>query len=111
VTAALLERGRERFEIFCTPCHGQSGHGDGLVVQRGFPRPPDLHDPALLAAPDRHFYEVITRGYGAMFAYGSRVPPADRWAIVAYVRALQLAGHAEMASLPDDMRSRLEATP
>jgi mono/diheme cytochrome c family protein len=111
VTAALLARGRERFEIFCSPCHGRGGSGDGLVVQRGFPRPPDFHEDALLRAPSQHFFDVITHGYGVMFPYGSRVPPADRWAIVAYIRALQLAGHAEVAALPSDIRKKAEATP
>jgi mono/diheme cytochrome c family protein len=111
VTAVLLDRGHERYDIFCVPCHGRSGSGDGLVVQRGFPHPPDFHDAALRNAPSRHFFDVITHGYGVMFPYGSRVPPADRWAIVAYIRALQLAGHAEVAMLPADIRARAEATP
>jgi mono/diheme cytochrome c family protein len=111
MTMALMERGRERFGIFCTPCHGPVGDGDGMVVQRGMPRPPSYQDARLRAADDRHFIDVITRGHGAMYAYAARVPPADRWAIVAYIRALQLAGHAEVAMLPDDIRARAEATP
>jgi mono/diheme cytochrome c family protein len=111
VTLALLEQGRQRYGIFCTPCHGPAGNGDGLVVRRGFPQPPDFHDEALRKAPSRHFFDVITGGYGVMFPYGSRIPPADRWAIVAYIRALQLAGHAEVAMLPADIRARAEAAP
>ena len=104
---ALLQRGRERFEIFCAPCHDYTGHGDGRVVQRGFPHPPDFHSPALLTAPDKHFFDVITNGYGAMFSYAARVPPADRWAIVAYIRALQYAEQVPAADLTPDLRARL----
>lgn len=85
MSAALLARGRERFDIFCAPCHSRTGNGDGMIVQRGMPRPPSLHDARLRAAPDRHILQVITHGYGAMYAYADRVPPDDRWAIAAYV--------------------------
>ncbi len=111
VTLDLLERGRERYGIFCSPCHARTGQGNGLVVQAGFPRPPSLHDPALLSVPDRHFYDVITHGYGAMHSYAARVPKADRWAIAAYIRALQLSRRAPAAALPEDLRARLEAQP
>ena len=104
VPSALVQRGRERFDIFCAPCHGPTGEGDGMIVQRGFPAPPSFHDPGLIAAPDRHFYDVISNGFGVMFPYGSRVPPADRWAIVAYVRALQLAFRTPVALLPPGER-------
>ena len=89
MTLALVERGRERFNIFCSECHGTAGDGDGTVVQRGFPHPPSFHDPRLIAAPDEHFVDVITHGHGIMYSYADRVPPADRWAIAAYIRALQ----------------------
>jgi mono/diheme cytochrome c family protein len=89
MTLALVKRGRERFNIFCSECHGFSGDADGMVVQRGFPRPPSFHEVRLVNAPDEHFVEVITHGYGAMYSYADRVPPADRWAIAAYIRALQ----------------------
>ena len=89
MSLALVQRGRERFEIFCTPCHGRSGDGNGIVVQRGFPRPPDYTAPRLVNAPDRYFFDVITNGHGAMYSYADRVPPKDRWAITAYIRALQ----------------------
>src|SRR5579871_3866641 len=91
VTPQLLARGRERFGIFCSPCHGFDGSADGIIVARGFPRPPSFHDPALRTAPAHLFFDTITRGYGAMYSYGDRVPPDDRWAIVAYIRALQLS--------------------
>ena len=97
VPLAVVTRGRERYDIFCAPCHSPVGDGEGMIVQRGFPRPPSFHDPGLIAAPDRHFYDVITHGYGVMFPYAARVPPADRWAIVAYIRALQLSQHAPAA--------------
>lgn len=100
-TAALLARGRERFDIYCSPCHGLDGQGDGMVVQRGFPRPPSYLDPRLLAAPAGTFYDAITKGYGVMFSYASRVEPRDRWAIVAYIRALQLSQHATLADAPE----------
>jgi mono/diheme cytochrome c family protein len=109
VDTAMLKRGEERFGIFCTPCHSPLGDGDGLVVRRGFPRPPTFHQAALRNAPDSHFYDVITHGYGAMAPYANRVPPADRWAIVAYVRALQLAEYAPVAALPDALRAKAEA--
>ena len=89
MTPALVHRGRERFNIFCSECHGYGGDADGMVVQRGFPRPPSFHDPRLVAAPDEHFVDVITNGHGVMYSYADRVPPADRWAITAYIRALQ----------------------
>lgn len=97
VPLALVERGRERYDIFCAPCHSPLGDGEGMIVQRGFPPPPSFHDPGLVAAPDRHFYDVITHGYGVMFPYAARVPPADRWAITAYIRALQLSRRAPVA--------------
>jgi mono/diheme cytochrome c family protein len=91
VTPALLARGRERFGIFCSPCHGFDGYADGIIVARGFPHPPSFHSPQLRAAPAQLFFDTITNGYGAMYSYADRVPAADRWAIVAYIRALQLS--------------------
>jgi mono/diheme cytochrome c family protein len=101
VTTALLERGRQRFDIFCSPCHGLAGDGDGVIVARGFPRPPSYHEDRLVAAPAQHFYDVMTSGYGVMFSYADRVPPHDRWAIAAYIRALQLSRRATLAQIPD----------
>jgi mono/diheme cytochrome c family protein len=101
ITPALLARGRERFEVFCAPCHGFGGAGDGMIVQRGFPHPPDYNAARLRSAPARHFYDVITNGYGVMYSYATRVPPPDRWAIAAYIRALQLSRGTEVASVPE----------
>ena len=89
MTLALVQRGHERFNIFCSECHGYGGDADGMVVQRGFPRPPSFHEARLVSAPDAYFVDVITHGHGVMYSYADRVPAADRWAIAAYIRALQ----------------------
>jgi hypothetical protein len=107
ITPQVLERGRERFNIFCTPCHDYTGSGHGLVVQRGFPPPPSYHIDRLRNAPVGHFFEVMTNGYGAMFSYASRVSPKDRWAIAAYIRALQLSQHATLDDVPPQARRKL----
>jgi mono/diheme cytochrome c family protein len=91
LTLALLQRGRERFDIYCLPCHGPRGHGDGQIVGRGFPAPADYDQPRLMASPASHFYDVETSGYGVMYSYADRMSADDRWAVAAYVRALQLA--------------------
>lgn len=109
ISWALLQRGRQRYEIYCLPCHSPVGDGDGLVVRRGFPAPPSFHQDRLRQAPDRHLFDVISQGYGVMAAYGDRVPPSDRWAIVAYLRALQLSQHAPVARLSESMRRQLPA--
>ena len=109
ITREVLERGRERFEINCSACHGRTGNGNGMVVQRGFPPPPSYHIDRLREAPVGHFYDVITQGYGIMYSYAERVSPADRWAIVAYIRALQLSQHATLAAVPPKQRPQLEA--
>jgi mono/diheme cytochrome c family protein len=111
MTAVLLARGQERFDIYCAPCHGRDGTGTGLVPQRGFPNPPSYHDDRLRAASDRYIMNVIENGYGAMYPYGARVPPPDRWAIVAYIRALQLSHNTNVHDLDNDARQRLEASP
>jgi hypothetical protein len=98
VTMKLLERGQERFQIYCVPCHSPLGDGDGMVARRGFPHPPSYHIARLRQAPDRHFYDVMTNGYGIMYSYADRVSPEDRWAIVAYIRALQRSQDARVAS-------------
>jgi mono/diheme cytochrome c family protein len=108
VTPALLALGRTRFGIHCAPCHGLAGDGDGVVVQHGFPAPPSLHHPRLVAAPEGHLYAVITDGYGVMYPYGGRVLPAERWAIIAYVRALQLSRRGTLADVPAARRAELE---
>lgn len=100
VTLALLTRGRTEYQTYCAPCHGLSGYGDGVIVQRGFPAPPSYHTDKLRKAPNSHFFDVITHGHGVMYPYASRVAPADRWAIIAYIRALQLSQHATLADVP-----------
>jgi mono/diheme cytochrome c family protein len=105
----MLERGQQRYEIFCTPCHGRSGNGRGMIVQRGFPQPPSLTEGSLRTADSKVFYDAITKGYGVMFAYDTRVSPADRWAIIAYIRALQRSQDTPVASLPAEARAELEA--
>jgi len=101
VDAALLARGQERFAINCVPCHGAAGDGDGMVVRRGFPHPPSYHTQRLRAVQPRYLFDVITNGYGVMYSYATRVEPRDRWAIVAYIRALQLSRHATLAEAPE----------
>ncbi|HEX8989786.1 MAG TPA: cytochrome c [Rhodocyclaceae bacterium] len=108
VTRELLARGQERFGIYCVPCHSPAGDGDGLVARRGFPHPPSYHIDRLRNAPDRHLFEVIGGGYGVMPSYGDVVAPPDRWAIVAYIRALQLSQWARADALPGDARQRLQ---
>lgn len=100
LTAALMARGHERYDIFCSPCHGLTGAGDGEIVARGFPAPPSYHTDRLRAAPAEYLFGVITNGYGVMYSYASRVEPEDRWAIVAYLRALQQAEHTRLADAP-----------
>ena len=108
ITAPVLARGRERFDIYCAPCHGRTGGGDGMVVRRGFRRPPTFHQDRLRDAPVGHFFDVITNGFGAMPDYAEQVRSEDRWAIIAYVRALQLSEHATTADVPPDHRGDLE---
>jgi hypothetical protein len=109
VTPQLLQRGRERFNIFCTPCHGLDGDGNGMVAERGFRHPTSYHTDRLRQAPVGHFYDVITNGFGAMSDYAAQVPPRDRWAIIAYIRALQLSKNAPVSELPPDVLERLKA--
>lgn len=111
ITGAMLARGHERFDIFCSPCHGRSGDGHGMIVQRGFPQPPSFHSARLLKAKAALFYDTITHGHGVMYSYADRVPPADRWAIIAYIRALQLSQDAQVASLGAQDKARLEGGP
>ena len=108
ITQALLRQGQERYNIYCAPCHSPLGDGDGMVARRGFPRPPSYHTDRLRNAPDSHFFSVITQGYGAMYPYADRLSEHDRWAVVAYIRALQLSQHAELADVPEDTRGKLK---
>jgi mono/diheme cytochrome c family protein len=106
---ALLTRGRERFDIYCSVCHSRTGDGNGMIVRRGFPKPPSLHIERLREAPAGHFFDVMTHGLGAMPSYAGRIDVGDRWAIVAYVRALQLSHNARVEDVPDKQRSGLSA--
>jgi len=109
ITLPLLARGRERFDIFCSPCHSVAGDGDGMVARRGFPHPPSFHSDRLREAGDAHFYAVMTEGYGVMHSYADRVPPSDRLAIVAYIRALQFSQRVPAADLAESDRARLSS--
>ncbi len=109
VTERVMARGQERFNIYCSPCHGRTGQGDGLIVQRGYRRPPSYHQDRLRTAPVGHFFDVMTNGFGAMPDYAGQITPRDRWAIVAYIRALQLSEHATPADVPPTERGRLDA--
>lgn len=108
VTREVLLRGQERFNIYCSPCHGRTGEGNGMIRQRGFPAPPSYHIDRLRQAPIGHFFDVITHGYGIMYSYAARVEPQDRWAIAAYIRALQLSRDAKIGDVPQDQRAQLE---
>jgi len=103
LTQEVLERGRERYNIYCSPCHSEIGDGNGMIVQRGFKRPPSYHTDRLRQAPIGHFFDVMTNGFGGMSEYKSQVSPADRWAIAAYIRALQLSQDATRADVPAGM--------
>jgi hypothetical protein len=108
VTAELLARGRERYNIYCSVCHDPSGYGNGMVVQRGFKLAASFHMDRLRASPDGYYFEVISRGFGMMPSYAYQIKPEDRWAIVAYVRALQLSQHATLEDVPEDKRAGLQ---
>lgn len=108
VTEALLKRGRERYNIYCIVCHGAAGAGDGMIIRRGFrPQPPSYHTEKLRNAPDGHFYDVISHGFGVMQDYAFQIEPADRWAIVAYIRALQLSQNAPVSQLSNADKQQL----
>jgi mono/diheme cytochrome c family protein len=109
VTQELLERGRERYNIFCSPCHGLTGDGNGMVAVRGFRHPPSYHMDRVRQEPVGYFYDVISNGFGVMPEYSTQVPPRDRWAIIAYIRALQLSRNAPASALPAELRERLKA--
>jgi mono/diheme cytochrome c family protein len=107
-TEAQLRLGQEQFAIYCAPCHGPEGDGDGRVVQNGFPAPPSFHSERLRQAPAGHYFDVITNGYGDMYSYADRVQPEERWAIIAYIRALQLSRQAPADWLSDEERQQLD---
>jgi cbb3-type cytochrome c oxidase subunit III len=107
IARADLERGRERYNIYCTPCHDYTGTGNGMIVQRGFPPPPSFHIDRLRTAPAGHFFDVMTNGFGAMYSYSARIEPEDRWRIAAYVRVLQASRHATIEDVPEAERQKL----
>jgi mono/diheme cytochrome c family protein len=111
LTEALVGRGRERFDTFCAPCHGRTGRGDGMVAQRGFKKPPSYHVDRLRAMPVGYFFDVMTNGFGAMADYSAQIAVEDRWAVAAYVRALQLSQDARSGDVPEDRRAELDAAP
>lgn len=108
ITRQDLARGQQRYNIYCAPCHSRVGDGMGMIVLRGFKQPPSYHIPRLKDAPVGHFFDVITNGFGAMPSYASRVSPDDRWRVIAYVRALQLAESATLADVPADQRNNIQ---
>jgi mono/diheme cytochrome c family protein len=108
LSLALLQRGRERYQVDCAPCHAATGDGDGMIVERGFPKPPPLDDKRIVAAPTQHYVDVITTGYGIMYSFAERVAPRDRWAIAAYIRALQRSRAGSLTEVPADQRTALQ---
>ena len=107
VTAAVIDRGHQRFDIYCSVCHGRVGDGNGMIPSRGYRRPPSFHTDKLRTAVSGHYYDVMTNGFGSMPSYASQVPARDRWAIVAYIRTLQISQNATIADVPDADRARL----
>jgi len=107
LTQELVQRGHERFDVYCSPCHGRTGKGDGMIVRRGYRQPPSYHIDRLRAEPLGYFFDVITHGFGVMPDYAAQVPVNDRWAIAAYIRALQLSAHATLADVPASERKAL----
>jgi hypothetical protein len=106
----LLVRGQQRFNIYCAPCHSPAGDGNGMIVQRGMKHPPSYHEPRLKQQPLGHFYDVMTNGFGAMLNYSAQIPPQDRWAIAAYIRALQLSQDATLADVPESERAHIRGS-
>ena len=109
VTRDLLEHGQDRYRIFCTPCHGLQGDGNGMIAMRGMKHPPTYHQDRLRQVPNGYLFDVVTNGFGAMLGYSAQIPPRDRWAIIAYVRALQLSRNAPVSALPAELRDKLNA--
>jgi mono/diheme cytochrome c family protein len=107
LTQQVLDRGQQRFDIYCAPCHDRAGTGQGMIVRRGYRQPPSYHIDRLRQAPLGHFYDVMTNGFGAMPDYKAQISPRDRWAIAAYIRALQLSQHAAVSDVPAEDRPKL----
>lgn len=108
VTKEVIERGQDRFNVYCSPCHDRTGRGNGMVVRRGYRPPPSYHSDRLRQVPHGYIFDVITNGFGAMPDYAAQIPPEDRWAIVAYVRALQLSQNAALSDVPPEARAQLD---
>jgi hypothetical protein len=108
VSKEMLERGHERYTIYCTPCHSRTGDGDGMIVNRGLKRPPSFHEERLKKEPIGYFYDVMTKGFGAMLNYSAQIKPEDRWAIAAYIRALQLSQDAKLSDVPENQRNNIK---
>jgi len=111
ITMQAMNRGQERFNIFCSPCHSRIGDGNGMVVRRGFRQAASYHTERLLNAPVGHFFDVMSNGFGSMPSYGSRVPPDDRWRIAAYIRVLQFSEHAKIDDVPPEKRPEIDKGP
>jgi hypothetical protein len=109
ITAEVINRGQQRYNIFCTPCHDHTGGGNGIIVERGFKQPTSFHDQRLVDSPVGYYYNVIKNGYGVMMDYSAQIPVNDRWAIIAYIRALQLSQRANINDLPESLRAELQA--
>jgi mono/diheme cytochrome c family protein len=109
ITIEVINRGHERYDIYCSECHSRTGDGNGMIPARGYRRPPSFHTETLRTATTGHIFDVMTNGFGAMPPYGKMIPPRDRWAIVAYIRALQLSQHATVADVPANDRAQLNA--
>jgi mono/diheme cytochrome c family protein len=109
ITREILERGQQQYEAFCTPCHGYAGYGDGIIAQEGMPQPASFHTDAYRETPVGHYYQVITYGFGVMYDYAARIETEDRWAIVAYIRALQYSQNAAYADLPAEVQAEIDA--
>jgi mono/diheme cytochrome c family protein len=111
LTPELMARGRERYDIFCAPCHGLGGYGDGMIVARGYRQPPSFHTAQVRSRQNGYLFDVIANGFASMPAYRVQIKPEDRWAIVAYVRALQVSQNGSIADVPEADRAALEASP
>jgi len=111
IDSKFLERGEDRYKIFCTPCHGLQGDGNGMITTRGMKHPPSYHIDRLRESPNGYYYDVITNGFGAMYGYSAQIPPKDRWAIIAYVRALQLSRDTRASDLPEALRAKISGAP
>ncbi|MGA1193814.1 MAG: c-type cytochrome [Kiritimatiellia bacterium] len=108
ITTEVMNRGQERYNIFCSPCHGYDGNGYGMIIRRGFKQPTSFHDQRLVDSPEGYFYNVIKNGYGVMMNYAAQIPVEDRWAIIAYIRALQFGQRASLDDVPENFRAELE---